>query len=66
MIVESADYCRSKMHSCRDLAVQTEHPSMKTAWLLVADQWEKLALRIDADQAAGTGGDRSLSIVTHG
>lgn len=65
MIADSAEYCRNKMHDCRHLAAQTEHPSMKTAWLLVADQWEKLAARIEADQVACTGGGPSLSIVTH-
>ena len=34
---------------------------MKAAWLLVADQWEKLAAQIDADQGASTGSVAALS-----
>jgi hypothetical protein len=64
MIADTAEYCRNKMHDCRHLAAQTEHPSMKTAWLLVADQWEKLAARFDLDQVTGISNDPSLSIAT--
>ena len=50
MIIESAEYYRNKMHDCLDLAAQANHPSMKAAWLLVAEQLEKLAANIETDR----------------
>jgi hypothetical protein len=53
MIIESAEYYRNKMRNCRHLAAQTDNQSMKTAWILVAEQLEKLAARIDTHRQQG-------------
>jgi hypothetical protein len=46
----SAELCRRKADECCERAVQAPTPESRAEWLDIAEEWEKLAEQLSAQQ----------------